>query len=158
MSSPALTIVRDVLYSPDGDLVSGSLQITNSNTFITFDGFEVPQDTTLVVPVVDGNFSIGLCPNLGAIPSGTSYFVKYKVTSQWFVETWIVPQSPNPCKLSDVRALTPPIPEVMIPIDQILPQSNILPGQVEVWDGTQWVPGAGGGGGGNYYLNWFYGI
>ena len=142
MPTPILTIVADVLYSPDGDVVDGRLYITNSSSFISPDGYEVPEGTTLAVPVLDGVFSIGLIPNINATPSGTSYFVKYQVSSQWFVETWIVPQIPNPCKLSDVRALRAPIPAAMIPIIQVLPPSDAIPGEALIWTSQGWQTSA----------------
>jgi hypothetical protein len=91
---------------------------------------------------VNGVIGFGLVPNIGSTPAGTSYYVKYQVTSQWFTETWIVPQVPNPCKLTDVRALSAPIPDIMIPIDQVLPPSDAIPGEALIWTSEGWQTSA----------------
>ena len=99
------------------------------------DGFEIPQGNTYLVNVVDGVLSVGLVPNLGSTPPGTSYLVTYKsVTDQKFRETWVVPQS-SPVNLSDVRALTPPVPSTNFSIQQTLPPVGMLSGDVLAWNG-----------------------
>ena len=134
-----LTRVADTLFDPSGNPVNGSLYITNTATMIDVDGSEIPAYTTLKIPVCNGVFSVELVPNLGAIPEGTSYEVKYHVTSQWFVETWIVPEIPNPARLSDVRSLSAPTPGIMVPIQQVLPPSIVEGGDYLTWNGTQWI-------------------
>jgi hypothetical protein len=110
---------------------------------ISPDGEEIPEGTSLFFNVINGAFSFGLVPNIGSTPNGTSYSCKYQVTMQWFFETWIIPEFPNPCRLSDVRALTAPTPGIMVPIVQVLPPSTVVPGQFLQWNGTQWI-GSGG--------------
>lgn len=138
--SITLTTVADVLYKPDGSPAEGRLWVSNTSVMIGPDGSEIPAFTTIVVPAVNGAFSVELVPNLGSTPNGTSYSVKWGVTEQYYREVWVVPESPNPAKLVDVRVLKPPIPDIMIPLEQVLPPSDFAPGDVPEWSGTQWVP------------------
>lgn len=145
MPSPTLTIVADTLYDPTGELVNGSLYISNPTTFISPDGYEIPQGTTLKFPVINGVLDFALVPNIGAIPSGTSYLVRYSVTSQDFSETWVIPQSDTPVNLTAVRVLTPPVPALMFSVNEVLPPAGMASGQVLGWNGTEWVAASAGG-------------
>jgi hypothetical protein len=142
--SPALTHIQDTLYDECGDLLSGKLYITNTSTMISPDGYEIPEGTTFVTNVANGALDVSLVPNTGATPTGTSYSVKYVVTSQNFTETWIVPQSGTPVNLAAVRVLSAPMPSIMIGINQVTPPSGMTAGDVLAWNGSQWVPAVDG--------------
>jgi hypothetical protein len=145
---PALTQIRDTLYDQSGDLLSGKLYITNTSTMISPDGYEIPEGTTEgtthVTTVTNGVLDVALAPNMGATPTGTSYSVKYVITSQNFTETWVVPQSESPVDLAAVRVLSAPVPSIMIGINQVTPPSGMTAGEVLAWNGSQWVPAVDG--------------
>lgn len=97
-----LTTIQDTLFRADGTLFNGSLTIQWS----TFDannlGTIVQQSKT--VPVVNGNLQVQLAPNATAQPPANVYNVQYQSDgSQQFVETWTVPVSAVPLKVSEVR-------------------------------------------------------
>jgi hypothetical protein len=144
LPTPALTTIADMLYAPNGTLVDGQISITNTSTMVSPDGYEIPQGTTFLTKVDAGVFSVGLVPNTGSTPTGTSYQVKYKVSDQWFTETWIIPQT-SPVNLADVRSLTPPIPSVLFSIQQATPPAGMISGDVLGWNGEEWVPSTGRG-------------
>lgn len=83
--------------------------------------------------------SINLTPNLGSTPTGTFYRVKYAASDQQYFGNWVVPTSASPANLLAVRVLTPPVPSVNFPIDQVLPPVETPPGQILEWNGTQWM-------------------
>src|ERR1700722_15702443 len=141
MSSPATTIIQDILYDPSGNLLTGKVVVTNTSTMISPDGYEVPEGDTLEVQVTNGILAVELVPNLGSTPAGTSYMVSYIVTDQKFIEYWIVPQSEIPVTLASLRSLSAPIPNIMIPFNQVLPPNGTEPGQTLVWNGIEWDPG-----------------
>jgi hypothetical protein len=137
--SNILTLVQDTLYSPEGALVSGSVFITNAQTMTDANGNEYPQGTTVTVSVVDGALSLELTPNIGATPDDTYYIVTYSVSDQKFREYWVVPGSPNPANLADVRTLVPPTPTPMFSIQQVIPPSGAVPGEFIEWTGDGYV-------------------
>lgn len=132
------TIVADTLHGPSGLLLSGRLVITNQTAFVSADGFEIPAGNQITVNVTDGSFSVQLVPNIGAIPSGTSYSVAYYLPNRRSTETWVVPQTPNPANLANVRALTPPVPNTQLAIAQVNPPSPCTPSSFLAWQGGGW--------------------
>ncbi|MBI4463578.1 MAG: hypothetical protein HY647_02635, partial [Acidobacteria bacterium] len=89
---PATTTVKDTVYKSDGSLASGTVVITWP-AFVSADGKPVVGGTT-TVPLTSGNLAVGLTPNAGATPSGTSYRIRYyESAGRFFEETWVVPTS-----------------------------------------------------------------
>jgi hypothetical protein len=102
MPIPFLTTVRDVLFTPEGVLVtSGSLTISNPDTFLSADSFTILQGFNLDIPVVDGAFSVPLIPNEGTSPAST-YNVSVRCTQGTFAMVWAVPNSDTTVNLSQV--------------------------------------------------------
>ena len=99
MTGPATNTVQDILYDETGNLVNGTITITNETTFVTNDGFTILQGFALNVPIVNGVLNVSLIIS----PAGQQYTATYQVTAQTFSENWVVPASPSPCSLEDVR-------------------------------------------------------
>lgn len=138
--TPARTTISDQLAKPDGSPDTGTITITSNQTFTTPDNFVIPIGQRVVITLIAGSFSVSLVPNLGAVPTGTSYTADYATATKRFTETWIVPVSGTPIKLLAVRALDPPTPSILIPFPQNIPPPNCLAlnRAVPVWTGTQW--------------------
>ncbi len=101
------TQIQDTLFNADGSKVEGTVMIT-WKSFTAVDGSTVV-NSTVDVPIVQGLISVGLTPNEGAVPSGTSYRANYTLNNgRRFSETWIVPISGSPVTVSDVRVSLPP--------------------------------------------------
>ncbi len=101
------TQIQDTLFNADGSKVEGTVMIT-WKSFTAVDGSTVV-NSTVDVPIVQGLLSVGLTPNEGAVPSGTSYRANYTLNNgRRFSETWIVPISGSPVTVSDVRVSLPP--------------------------------------------------
>lgn len=132
------TTVTDALHDPSGTPLSGRLVVTNQIAFISADGFQIAAGNQISVNVTNGSFSVQLVPNVGATPGGTSYSVSYYLPNLRTTETWVVPQTPNPANLADVRALTPPVPTTQLAITQLNPPSPCSPGSFLTWQGTGW--------------------
>ena len=132
------TTVADTLHDPSGLPLNGRLVITNQTAFLSADGFEIPAGNQITVNVTDGSFSVQLVPNIGATPSGTNYSVAYYLPNRRGTETWVVPQTPNPANLANVRALTPPIPSTQLAIAQVNPPSPCTPSSFLAWQGAGW--------------------
>jgi hypothetical protein len=101
-SQTGLTTIQDTLFKADGTFFNGSLTIQWS----TFDainiGTIVQQSTT--VAVVNGNLFTLLAPNATAQPPANVYTVLYQSDGrEQFAETWTVPVSTVPLKVSQVR-------------------------------------------------------
>jgi len=120
------TTVADTVHAPDGSLPSGQLVISATSTFTAADGTVVFQGTVATAPVTNGAFSVALVPNAGSTPAGTSYSVVYKLNGVAYRnETWVVPQSPTPVKLADVRSTTLGTPSQMVAASQLPPVINL---------------------------------
>lgn len=123
MAEPAfaqsLTTVADTLYNPDGTKASGTITISNNSTFTAADGTVVPTGTVARAQVANGVFSVQLVPNVGSTPSGTSYTASYKLGVTFFSETWVVPVTPNPADLADVRTSPTPTPGIQLSPSQM---------------------------------------
>lgn len=107
MSGPATNSIQDTLYDPEGNLLNGTITISNPTTFVSNDGFTILQGYTQTIQIVDGVLDIDLIisPTVGSPPepSGQQYLVTHQLTDLQFQENWVVPASPDPCTLADVR-------------------------------------------------------
>lgn len=97
-----LTTIQDTLFKADGTRFNGTLTIH----WTTFDsaslGTIVQQSTS--VQVVNGNLLVQLAPNAAAQAPANVYTVQYQSDGrEQFVETWTVPASVQPLKVSGVR-------------------------------------------------------
>lgn len=109
LASPTLTKIQDVLYKADGTRFSGIAVIS----WKTFEASDTSNITTqsITVRIVDGNLRVELVPNAGATPV-VPYLVKYNSDGKaQFEENWVVPPSPTPLRVRDVRvaAVTAPV-------------------------------------------------
>ncbi len=138
------TTVADTLFGLDGTPLNGYLIVKTATAFTSPDGFAVAAGTQTRVNVSNGAFSVQLIPNVGASPAGSSYQVQYFVAAQNVTEVWIIPQTPNPAKLADVRAVALPLPITQLPIAQVTPPSSCTSSQFLKWMGTGWGCGQGG--------------
>jgi hypothetical protein len=134
----AKTTVADTLYNSTQTPLTGTVYVTNTTVITDSGGCVVAANTRVSAAVVNGAFSIALVPNLGSSPTGTSYNVEYHVSSGIFRETWVVP-SAGPVTLSAVRALSPPLPTVMIAASQLQAPLPCLANQVLTWNGLNWL-------------------
>jgi hypothetical protein len=100
-----LTTIQDTLFKADGTRFNGTLSI-HWNTFdATTPGTVVQQSTT--VTVVNGNLQVSLAPNAAAQPPANIYTVQYQSDGrEQFQETWTVPVSTVPLRVSVVRTGT----------------------------------------------------
>ncbi len=94
MSTPSLRLIQDRLVNADGAGTSGSLQVSWAPGQ-SLDGFTIAGGK-LTVRLNDGSFSLSLAPG--------SYQVKYILAhGAQRTETWLVPASAGPFRVSDVR-------------------------------------------------------
>lgn len=92
------TRIQDTLYNADGTLASGLITVS-WKSFTAADGSAVAANS-LVLRITNGVFKLDLAPN----PAGTSYTALYLLDGRTAsTETWIVPSSAAPVKLSQVR-------------------------------------------------------
>jgi hypothetical protein len=98
----ALTTIQDTLFDADGARFNGTLTI-QWNTFDANNlGTIVQQSQT--VQVVNGNLLVQLAANNTATPPANLYTVLYQSNGdQQYTETWTVPVSATPLKVSQVR-------------------------------------------------------
>jgi hypothetical protein len=100
-ADPALTTIQDTLYKADGTPFSGFLLI-EWQSFETADSSNIATNN-LTVPIVNGVVYVQLVPN----GSGSSYAVRYISDGRiQFQEVWVVPASPTPLRLQDIRTAT----------------------------------------------------
>ena len=103
-SQTGLTTIQDTLFKADGTKFSGTLTI-HWGTFDGSLGTIVQQSKS--VPVVNGNLLVQLAPNVSAAPPANVYTVLYQSDGrEQFGETWTVPVSAVPLKVSQVRTGT----------------------------------------------------
>src|SRR6202158_1690329 len=144
--TPARVVVADTLFSGTGAPAVGSLTISTHSTFTSPDGFVLPLGVVAKVQLVAGAFSVSLVPNIGANPTGTYYDVVYVLADQRFSEQWIVPGS-GPVNLLAVRTAAPPLPPIMLAINQVNPPAGCLAaGGLVRWTAGGWIciaPGSG---------------
>lgn len=103
-ATPQLTTIQDVLYKADGTRFNGVLTIT-WNSFQSADSADIVTQS-IAVKVVSGNLHVQL------VPSPTSpasyYTVVYNSDGRvQFQETWSVPSSSQPVRVSAVRVNAP---------------------------------------------------
>lgn len=102
---PPLTTIQDVLYKADGTPFSGTLTIGWSS-FEAIDASDIAMQS-LTVQVVNGNLRVQLVPTTSATPA-VFYTVTYNSDGRiQFQETWAVPSSAQPLRVSDVRISAP---------------------------------------------------
>ena len=100
------TRVQDVLYNADGTRTDGTVSISWKG-FTASDGSTLTTNT-IDVRIVQGLLNVELVPNENATPTGTSYQVSYLLDNgSRFFETWVVPESPTPVTVSQVRVTQP---------------------------------------------------
>ena len=99
MSGPATNTIEDTLYDEAGNVVNGYITVTNETTFVSNDGFTILQGFSQYVPINNGVLNCTLIIS----PTNQQYTAQYFVTDQVFTEQWVVPTSPNPCTLEEVR-------------------------------------------------------
>ena len=101
-SQTGLTTIQDTLFEADGTRFNGTLAIQWSTFDTTNPGTVVQQSKT--VQVINGNLDTQLVPNSGAQPPANVYTIEYQSDGfQQFAETWSVPASTQPLKVSQVR-------------------------------------------------------
>ena len=101
-AAPALTTIQDLLYKADGTKFSGILQIT-WNSFQAGDTTNVPAQT-VTAEVTNGYLHVLLVPTTNAATPAV-YKVVYNSDGKiQFTETWVVPPSTSPLRVSDVRS------------------------------------------------------
>lgn len=145
----ALTTITDTLKNPDGTKYNGRLVIQlnqpgraqplYNTSGQTLTGFQA------TVTVTNGAFSLQLEANDAIVPSGTSYgvrFVPAAPASTW-LETWVVPTSGSPLKISAIRSTETPQPTVTFSPAQ-LSSAGASSGQALVWSGSSWQPASVG--------------
>ena len=135
-----LTTITDTLKNAQRRVVSGSLTIT-WQPFTAVDGVEIAAGK-VIVPVVNGVFTVQLSPNDTAEPANTSYTVTYSIFNySRGPETWVVPTSSTPLNIAGVLAASPP--PAPVSLFMILPSqikgTGALVGQVPTWDGAETV-------------------
>ena len=97
------TKIQDTLFNANGTLANGSLTI-HWNGFTAGDGSAIGANS-LTVRLVHGVLRIELVPN----PAGTVYTVTYLLDGKRaYTETWSVPSSALPVRVSQVRTLAAP--------------------------------------------------
>ena len=100
-----LTTIQDTLFKADGTRFNGTLTIQWSTFDTTNPGTVVQQSTS--VAVVNGNLQGSLVPNAAAQPPANVYTVQYQSDGrEQFAETWTVPVSAVPLRVSVVRTGT----------------------------------------------------
>lgn len=140
----ALVTITDTLKTPMGGTFGGRVTISLAGTSAqplynssgdTLTGWET------TVTVTNGAFSIQLEANDTITPAGTSYRIRMTPGNgtKETLETWIVPTSASPLKLSAIRSTTIPTPSMMISPQQIT-SGGAVAGQGLVYSGTSWGP------------------
>ncbi len=103
---PPLTTIQDTLYEANGARMNATAVIT-WNSFQSSDGSNIGMQS-LTVPIVNGSLYVQLAPNTTANPS-EPYTVTYSSDGMiQFQETWMVPPSSSPLRVSAVRVFSTP--------------------------------------------------
>src|SRR5579862_5584816 len=131
-----MTTIQDTLTYADGSLASGRLVVAWKPFTVNNVNAAGGQ---LEWEIVDGNVTVQLYSNTGALPLGSYYTAKYELQNgAVYVEQWMVPNLPT-VTLGQVRVSFPPAPSVMISPLQ-LTSLNAQPGMFLEWNGTRWIP------------------
>jgi hypothetical protein len=100
-AAPALTTIQDTIYKADGTRFNGTAVIS-WNTFDANDASHIGMQS-LTVQIINGALRVQLVPNSNATPPN-SYTVQYSSDGkQQYVETWSVPPSTTPLRISAVN-------------------------------------------------------
>jgi hypothetical protein len=103
-AAPPLTTIEDTLYKADGSRFNG-VAFVEWKSFQAAD-FSYIATQTVTVTILDGAIRVQLVPTTNA-SAGAYYSVRYNSDGRiQFDETWAVPPSASPLKLSDVRVLS----------------------------------------------------
>lgn len=104
------------------------------------------------VKVTDGIIALTLMPNDACTPAGSSYSVRYEPPlGAITTETWVVPTSDVPLKISAVRSAVPATVPTAVPIAlTALASGGASMDQALCWSGSAWGPGDCGGGAGTW--------
>jgi hypothetical protein len=114
--APPLTTIQDVLYKADGTPFQGTAFI-QWNSFRAADNSNIATQT-VAVEIIAGNLRVQLVPTTNAVSTGAYYTVRYSSDGRiQFQETWAVPPSTTPLKLSAVRTSGPPGAVIAPPAD-----------------------------------------
>jgi hypothetical protein len=156
------TRIVDTIYTPFiGTLFSGTIVIsgpkmtTRDGRTVASGSFTYHVDNGVIAPEIE------LEPTDTVQPSGVSYSVRYGPTgpasgNSW-TEVWVVPTSPDPMTIAEVRVLVRPSTSVSVNLSQ-LARSGAITGQVPQWNGSSWAPavvsGGSGGGGTATDIDW----
>lgn len=102
IAAPPITTIQDTVYKADGSRFNGILQI-EWRSFRAAEGTEVAQGT-ISVRVQNGQLMVTLIASTNATPPAT-YTVKYNADGvTQFTESWAVPPSAFPLRLTQVRS------------------------------------------------------
>ena len=113
-----LTRVQDTLYNANGSKVEGTATI-QWKAFTASDGSTIA-GSSINVKIVQGVLLVDLTPNEDATPSGTSYQISYLLDNGVrSSETWLVPESPTPVTVSQLRVSPPPAAGMAIAQSQV---------------------------------------
>ncbi len=121
-AAPGLTTIQDILYRADGSRFTGQMTISWSS-------FQASNGTTVSankirLQVTNGYLHVQLAPTTNA-QSAASYAVSYSDGLTQFNDTWLVPPSNAPVRLSTVRV--PSQGSVLLPpADTIFQISNVV--------------------------------
>src|SRR5665213_1146105 len=141
-AQPATVNVSQILYKADGTPYRGSVFISWP-TFDTALGEHVPAGTKQVNLTSAGLLTVSLAPNVGALPTGVSYTVAYKLDlGQSRTVAWIVPAS-GPVTVTAIESTTLVGPSSIVALTQ-LGSGSATNGQCPIWNTASgaWVPGA----------------
>jgi len=117
--TPATTTISDTYYAG-----KFSVTVQPAKPFITADGVELQPFYRVSATSETGQFSIALPPNTASTPANSYYIAHFNSPGGSWTETWIVPSSSTPIRLSAVQALLPPSPSYIFPFVQISPPAN----------------------------------
>lgn len=148
---PTRTTIRDSVIAPSGRATNGTLTVTASNAFRTYDGWNVGKNTTRT-KITNGVFQIALAPNLGGTPFGSYYTAQFNFNDGSYArEYWVVPSESTVIPRESVLAEFVD-PTIMIATSQLQPPSPCTIGQALVWQGiaTGWQCANAAGGGGTW--------
>jgi hypothetical protein len=110
--------VTDTLYDGGGNLLSGTVYVSNTTTFTTVDGCVVPAFSNVPFTITNGALAASLLPNAGSTPA-SFYSVEYAVNSGKPKELWVVPASNT--NLAGVRVSAVPTINTMFAASQLVP-------------------------------------
>lgn len=106
-TAPAMTLVQDRLFRADGTPAQGTVTVRWQG-FTTAEGAAVASGELTAVLDAQGNLSIQLAPNAGALPGGGYYKATIKLNDGTASEeVWVVPQATT-ATLAQIRSKAVP--------------------------------------------------